>query len=539
MQKIEENETGKPLNRFHRDERGSLVIFSLFLFVAMLLVAGMAVDLMRYETHRARLQSTLDRAVLAAASLDQPLTPEEVVLDYFDRANLSAYINAGDISVINTLTARQVSAAAAMDMPTTFMRLLGIEDLHTPAGGAAEESASRTEVSLVVDVSGSMGGWTTGGRKISVLRDAATQFVNILMCDPSDPDATSNCTVEPDTVSMTLVPYAQQVLAGESVLDQLNVTEEHQASSCITFEADDFNEAGIDPGVVYKRTGHFDRAYWRDYPYWWECSTDSWRQLLPVENDPQDLRDAIGDLQASGNTSIDLGMKWGSAFLDPAFQPVIQGLVNTGDVAAAFDDRPFSYTESGIKKVIVLMTDGVNTSQYYLYDGYRDGPSGVYYNTEYPDRVSVYRASTDRFYWPHNNSWEDHPYGAGSSYVCTGWWWSSCSWQDEPGVAIQYTFPQLWANYTWGWYEDFWWLGDPGSGWGQSTKNDRLDDICDAAKAQNITVYTIGFEVTSASAAVMRACASSPAHYFDVDGADLTDAFAAIARQISALRLIN
>ena len=133
---------------FHRDESGSLVIFSLFLFVTMLLVAGMAVDLMRYETHRARLQSTLDRAVLAAASLDQPLTPEEVVVDYFDRAQLSAYINADDIDVVNTLTARQVTAVAAMDMPTTFMRLLGIDDLHAPAGGTAEESASRTEVSL-------------------------------------------------------------------------------------------------------------------------------------------------------------------------------------------------------------------------------------------------------------------------------------------------------------------------------------------------------------------------------------------------------
>ena len=99
MNKIEENEIGKPPNRFHQDESGSLVIFSLFLFVAMLLVAGMAVDLMRYETHRTRLQSTLDRAVLAAASLDQPLTPQEVVLDYFTRADLSAYINPGDISV--------------------------------------------------------------------------------------------------------------------------------------------------------------------------------------------------------------------------------------------------------------------------------------------------------------------------------------------------------------------------------------------------------------------------------------------------------
>lgn len=525
---------------FQRDEEGSLIIFSLFLFVTMLLIGGMAVDLMRYETHRARLQSTLDRAVLAAASLDQPLSPEEVVLDYFDRANLSAYIDDNDIVATETLTARQVSAVSGMVMPTTFMRLLGVENLHTPAAGTAEESASRTEVSLVVDVSGSMGGWTSGGSKIAVLRDAATQFVNILMCDPSDPYATSNCTVEPDTVSMTLVPYAQQVLVGESVLDQMNVTQEHQSSSCITFDLDDFDVAAVDPNVEYKRTGHFDWRWWVDYPSWWECSTNAWRQVLPVENNPQDLRDAIGDLQASGNTSIDLGMKWGTAFLDPAFQPVVQGLITDGYVDSAFDDRPFLYTENGIKKVIVLMTDGVNTSQFYLYDEYRDGPSGVYYNSSYPSRVSVYRPATDRYYWTHTGTWEDHAYGDGSTYGCSGpWWRRTCGWQSEPGSAIEYTFPQLWQNYSWGWYEDFWWLGDPGSVYGNATKDDRLNAICDAAKDQNITVYTIGFEVTSASAAVMRDCASSPAHYFDVDGADLTDAFAAIARQISALRLIN
>ena len=83
------------------------------------------------------------------------------------------------------------------------------------------------------------------------------------------------------------------------------------------------------------------------------------------------------------------------------------------------------------------------------------------------------------------------------------------------------------------------WLDRPGSSHGSGTKNARLDDICDAAKDTGITVFSVGFEVTSSSATVMRNCASSPAHYFDVEGLDLTDAFAAIAREISKLRLVN
>ena len=68
---------------FIRREDGSLIIFSLFLLIMMLMVAGMSVDLMRTETQRSRLQSTLDRAVLAGASLEQTLNSEDVVRDYF------------------------------------------------------------------------------------------------------------------------------------------------------------------------------------------------------------------------------------------------------------------------------------------------------------------------------------------------------------------------------------------------------------------------------------------------------------------------
>lgn len=517
---------------FLSDEQGSLVIFAMFLFVAMLLVGGVAVDIARYEANRAQLQSTLDRAVLAAASMSQTAQPQDVVLDYFTRANLDAYIDPNDISSEVTLVSRRVSAEASMDMGTTFMRLLGINTLHTPSAGTAEESAGLTEISLVLDVSGSMSWWSSSGgaSKISILREAATEFVNILMCDPSDPTKTTGCVVEPDTVSITMIPYSQQVLAGENILDQLSVTEEQQNAECITFDQGDFNDVAIDPGVTYKRTGYFDKAWWRDTPYYWECPTENWRRILPVENDPADLRTAISNLGASGNTSIDIGMKWGAAFLDPTFQPVVQGLVANGDVDAVFNDRPFDYTQAGANKIIVLMTDGVNTDQYFLKDQYRDGPSGIYYNTANRSRISVkygnsgnyYWLDTDNYWWYWNWTVHDHPYG-----------------DEEYGDAVEYTFPQLWERYTLGWYDDLPYKPYPGGSYNNGAKNAFLKTICGEAKRAGITIYTVGFEVTSASATVMNQCASSPAHFFDVDGADLSDAFNAIARQITALRLVN
>jgi hypothetical protein len=73
--------------------------------------------------------------------------------------------------------------------------------------------------------------------------------------------------------------------------------------------------------------------------------------------------------------------------------------------------------------------------------------------------------------------------------------------------------------------------------WGTSTKNARTKAICDAAKARGIVVYTIGFEAPSGGVSVLKDCASSDAHYFDVQGLEISDAFASIATSIRQLRL--
>ncbi|WP_166126528.1 pilus assembly protein [Maritimibacter fusiformis] len=542
------------MRRFARSEDGSMVVFALFILILMLGAGGLGIDFMRYEAQRTRLQATLDRAVLAAASLDQPLDPEAVVLDYFAKAGLSGYITADDIDVVDTLTSRRVTATASMDINATLLQFLGVKTLSTPAGGAAEESASQTEISLVLDVSGSMS-WTSesGYSKIYELRKAAKEFINIVLCDPSDPQKTTDCTVEPGKVSVNIIPYSEQVLVGESLLSLFNATSEHNFSSCVNFDADDFDTTSITPLQELQRTGHFDPWSGRNGIGQWTCATNSWRELTVLGSNAATLRSRINALGASGNTSIDLGMKWGAAFLDPATQPVITDLVTAGTVDAAYDGRPLDWTERGVEKVIVLMTDGINTDQHYLYDDHRVGPSPVWRTNDKVSgdyRYSIYRESNGQYYWPHSDSWDDHAFGTGSVDVCeqvwvsTGWWWgywdTQCTQQPEPGGgAYQLDFTELWATKSWAWYDNFWFLPSHGSEFGNSTKNARLDDICTAAKDQDITIFSVGFEVTSASATVMRNCANSPAHYFDVDGLDLSDAFAAIAREISKLRLVN
>jgi len=547
------------MSRFMREEDGSFIIFGLFIFVLMLMIGGLAVDLMRYEAQRARLQATLDRAVLAAASMSQPLPPKQVVMDYFEKAGLGGLITEDDITVEDHTTYRRVSADVSMVVDSTFLNFMGIEHLTAPGMGAAEESATQTEISLVLDVSGSMGRTSASGNsKIYELRQAAKQFVNIMQCDPSDGEATTDCTVEYGKVSISLIPYSEQVLAGESLLDRLpdnaTVTAEHTSSSCLHWEEVDFEATGLDltdPNLILQRTGHFDP--WRgrnSTPSSWTCKRDSWREILPFGAAHATLRSRIDQLGASGNTSIDIGMKWGALLLDPSLKSTLTNLIADGEVDSAFAGRPFTLGERGISKVVVLMTDGENTSQHYLHADNREGGSEVWYNEE-EDEYSVYRASYGKYLRVSTGDYLDKPYGMNDGgetetvQVCTGRrWWRRCWYETvttspDPGHAERLSFQELWGeHWTWDRYDQYSWL-DAGSSYGTYTKDDRLDDICTAAKNAGITIFTVGFETSDRSNAVMANCASSPAHHFDVQGTDLTDAFAAIAREISKLRLVN
>ena len=76
------------LYRFKRDESGSIMILAVYMLIMLFMVAGIGIDLMRFERDRSALQYTLDRAVLAAADLEQTLDPTAVVEDYFAKEKI-------------------------------------------------------------------------------------------------------------------------------------------------------------------------------------------------------------------------------------------------------------------------------------------------------------------------------------------------------------------------------------------------------------------------------------------------------------------
>ncbi|MGR3662484.1 MAG: Tad domain-containing protein [Paracoccaceae bacterium] len=542
----------RKFRRFRREEGGSILILSLFLFVMMLMVAGMAVDLMRSETQRARLQSTLDRAVLAGASLDQSLDSEAVVRDYFEKAGLTEYLTS--VVVVEDSNSKTVTATAETLINTYFMNMVGIETLQSPAMGQAEESLSDIEISLVLDISGSMGWWSNSGQasKISLMRAAAKDFVFRMQCNPDDPSGATPCTVEANSVSISLIPYAEQVMVGENLIQKFNVGMEHSYSSCADFDQADFSSYEISLSSPLKRAATIDAQTGSNNVTARNnkrtCRTGSYREIVPLSNSYSALRSRIGQLSANGYTSIDVGMKWGTALLSPTFRPAVVSMTSGGlpAIAPEFADRPFDFDERNMQKVIVLMTDGENTRQYVIKDAYRSGESPIFRNSA-DDRLSAYNSATNKYYYPHNNTWNDTAYGDGSTSVKTcsssGWpsYYYTCTWNSvpHPGTANRMNYEDFWQDYNVKYFKNkFSFISNnPTRVYNYAAKNVRLNAICAIAKAQDIEVFTIGFETSSASNAIMQNCATNDAHHFDVDGDQLDDAFTSIAREIHKLRL--
>lgn len=565
------------LGRFARDEQGSFVVFSLYLLIAVFLVAGVAVDVVRYEAQRTRLQNTLDRAILAAADMSQSLDAETVVNSYFDKAGLSGYLsNVTPSSGFNTKT---VSATGSGVMDTFFMGWLGIDHLDPYAAGTAEESISDIEISMVLDVSGSMGEYiyetvtyqtrygsrtyqhNTGETKLEALQDAAKEFVDTIFA------GTTN-----GRTSMSIVPYASQVNAGADLLSHFNVSNQNTVNTCVDFTTAQFDTTAISSSTALTRSDYFDkdsRSAPPSNPA--VCNTSAYTRVIPLGGDAQVLKDAIDAFEADGNTSVEIGIKWGAALLDPAAQDVVSAMIVDGDINNSFQGRPYSFGNSDTMKVLVVMTDGINTNQYVLEDNFKGQPSGVYR-------------------WWNGSAWRysvNAPEGSGNSFdgdgtnnetyrrlnITSG----SSMWASTPeggASATQLTFQELWSlvsiDYNayyfreGAYFKDPWgshsssssnsnrisstaaskgdsaysaWDNEPDTYIGPDTKNTRMLAVCDAVKDTGIIVFSIGFEVTDDSADLLEDCASSSSHFYRVEGLQITTAFQSIANAIGKLRL--
>ncbi|MGB0498994.1 MAG: pilus assembly protein TadG-related protein [Rubricella sp.] len=545
--------------KFRRDERGGAVPFLVATFLITLVAGGSAMDYMRYEQTRAALQDGVDRGLLSAANMRRTGDAESVLRGFllssifYDEIDSDAL----DIQVrsINGLNYREAWADVSYTMDTVFLRYIGVTTLSVNTQGRAVQSRPNIEISLALDISGSMRFDDDGnGRRINFLRPAATEFVESLLDDDGA-----------EYTSITIVPYAGMVNPGRDVFEILGATQEWPYNHCIELTSSDFSQTGFPTSG--EQVPHFmmwDDAGWVD---WGWCPTDTqadvWDTSDPnvtyiceevVVNEEGTLARETwtepeeGEVDAEGNpvepelvlvdyTPTVPGEDEEDVQYIPCIdnRPVLTGAGGTSTIRNV-DDTVIVPLSNDVRELTGLIAemdlhDGTGTHNAmkwalaFLDPGSRDEVDELITRGIVPDEFSGRPANfnddstmkiivlmtdgriTDQ-YRPVANREND-------SRLLTNILNNRSSWR--------YTYSSRSTNIN--------------RFIGPSSSN-RTEGICGLARDNGVIVYTIGFEVTNTVADEMTACASSPGHFFRAEGLEISDAFRSIFASIQKLKLI-
>lgn len=405
---------GRKLSEFRSGEDGSMAIFVLFIFVIMLMFGGIAVDVMRFETRRVTMQETMDRAVLAAASLTQPdnMEPKAVADDWFAKAGLGDQFTVDyttpTVTTYKDVSQKLVTATAKVRSYNWFMDMMDVDYLEGPMSTQAAQGVSQIEVMMVLDITGSMNDPASAGdttSKITALRSAATDFVNLVKANDSQ-----------NGVSIGLVPYASQVNIPVNLRQQFtgitnisswnfvaNAGVQNPFINCVEIPTGTYTSTALPTSTVMPMAAVADTSTSTSTTTNYiapstvppstsfgprNCTTktdnaattereDQYNLVMLPTKDKTPVLGRISQLTAGGNTSIAVGMRWGTALLDQTARGIYTAI---GDASVA--GRPADNDDVKTRKIIILMTDGEHVSSTSVPDAYKSGPSPIWLGTD-------------------------------------------------------------------------------------------------------------------------------------------------------------
>ena len=351
------------LSRFAKNKRGNIALMTALAAIPMIVLAGGAVDLMRITAARTEVQGALDAGVLAAASLSNTRNSTDVVREYLDTNVHPTILDPSSISlsVNSTESGRfsEVEGSASFSINTQFVSLIGIDQVNVGVTSAASQGIANVEISLVLDVSGSM-----DGEKIVSLRNDASAFVTEML-DASPKDSTS----------ISIIPYSSNVTIGSNfsryldpdTINRNDIRDYLCDGAGPTCSLADFSEDEIDDAAIAVWNGCLDYEL---------ADFDDGGGTLPlrarpatvspnVDNNKDDCRPGVEPVflsqtketltaqirkyVASGETAMHVATMWGYKALSDSWR---------GKLGGEFANRPTELRADEAFKVLVVMTDG-------------------------------------------------------------------------------------------------------------------------------------------------------------------------------------
>ncbi|HTO39658.1 MAG TPA: pilus assembly protein TadG-related protein, partial [Rhizomicrobium sp.] len=264
---------GLRIRAFPKAVRGNIaMIFGLSL-IPICVAAGVGLDMSRAMITRARMGAALDAAGLAIGSKPGMTQDEMTALanQYFMQnytADAHVYGQPAKVVVNRPDGAQTITLSTSVEMPTTLMRVVGLDTMGVAANSQITWGQTKLWVSLVLDNTGSMCGPPSNASfpcpnpadttKIYALQQATHNLLNMLK------DAAANN----GDVLVSIVPFSKDVTVGTSYAgaDWIDWTDWESAPPNVTIAG------SVGPGSNCPFT---DSSNNRKSPYGYYCMSNS------------------------------------------------------------------------------------------------------------------------------------------------------------------------------------------------------------------------------------------------------------------------
>lgn len=356
---------------FISDQGGSILTYAALAIIPIAGFSGVAIDSARGYLLRSHLSESLDAAALAAG---RAMTLEEVQTDvsrFFDLNFRDGYMGATVEGPTATFSAEtgEIHVSARAHLDTSFMKLLGQDDIYIQASTRIKRNVRGMELALIMDNTGSM----RSSSKMSTMKNAALDLVDILYGERESID----------DFWISVVPYTASVNIGNAHYAWL---QNYQPSDynptvwkgCVEARPTPYDLNDDPPTIQMFNPYFYPDAEDNDWPPIRE--ENSWQNngrgpnlgcgpaITPLTDRKSTIRAAIQEMQPwhRGGTLTNMGLVWGWRTLSPRWR----GLWRNSDVAL-----PLDYDTPLMDKVAIILTDGQNL--FFDFDNW--GPDGSDY----------------------------------------------------------------------------------------------------------------------------------------------------------------
>ncbi|MBL8568389.1 MAG: VWA domain-containing protein [Phreatobacter sp.] len=324
--------------RLSSDAQGAVAVLFAICILPIMGLIGAAVDYAAAARLQSKLQAALDAAAISASTHASGRTAAQVAADaqaFFAAQFQERGVGTPVLTIQVTNSTLQLTAQ--LNMPTTFLPLVGIPEVPIGTSSKTAWGITRLRVALALDNTGSM----ASAGKMTALQTATLNLLTQLQ---------SSARTDGD-VLVSVIPFAKVVNVGTRYRDATWIGWDG-ATVCskkvCSVQWD---------GVIQDRDQNFDisnalpNSTASRFPSIASGDTGGTPvEILPLTSNWAQLRTTVGQMRPAGNTNQGIGLAW-------AWQTLTPGI----PMNAPPLDPQYSY-----KNVIILLSDGQNTeSRFY------------------------------------------------------------------------------------------------------------------------------------------------------------------------------